>query len=191
MCCAGDRALNNRRVALVRCRLQAPNRRRCAHQIAGVMRARAKLVPQPRRPLYDARHYYPPRTYVGDSAALRAAERKAVEARDAWVRGLGDAWKQPSGQMQQPPDNSNPDGDEDDDGEPLSPRDQYIQNLQGAYRTPVGNPYASGAIDLYTASHVGAQDRVSRRVTRLRPSSRGPSGQGQRSAVSGQAFWPS
>ena len=96
-----------------------------------------------RRPaLTDARHYYPPRTYVGDSAALRDAERKATEARDAWIRGLQDAWKTPTGAMQTPPDNSDPDGDEDDDD--LSPRDAYIQRLQGAYRTPIGNGYGNG-----------------------------------------------
>jgi hypothetical protein len=97
-----------------------------------------------RRPFTAARPYYPPRTYVGDSAALRDAERKATEARDAWIRGLQDAWKTPS----VPPTNgvpADPDGDEDDDD--LSPRDAYIQRLQGAYRTPIGNGNGADAIE--------------------------------------------
>jgi hypothetical protein len=98
----------------------------------------------PRRALYDARHYYPPRTYVGDSAALRDAERKAVEARDAWVRGLGDAWRTP-GAMQSPPDNGDPDGDEDD-GETLSPRDEYIRRTSNMWRTPMASPYGNGSV---------------------------------------------
>ena len=52
-------------------------------------------------------------------------------------QGFAGGMEQPSGQMQPPPD------DEDDDD--LSPRDQYIQRLQTAYRTPIGQASPSGA----------------------------------------------
>ena len=51
---------------------------------------------------------------LATAPALRDAERKATEARDAWIRGLQDAWKHAVGQMQPPPDNGDPNGDEDD-----------------------------------------------------------------------------
>ena len=88
-------------------------------------------MPPKRRQLYDASHHRPHFADLTD-ARLQDGLRKAAEARDAWVRGLQDAWKTPSGQMQPPPDNS------DDDDDDLSPRDRYIENLQGAYRRPIG-----------------------------------------------------
>ena len=96
-------------------------------------------MPPKRRQLYDASHHRPHFADLTD-ASLQDGLRKAHEARDAWVRGLQDAWKTPSGQMQQPPDN-----DHDDDDGDLSPRDRYIQNLQTAYRTPIGQASPSGA----------------------------------------------
>ena len=42
------------------------------------------------------------------------AEPRPPMRRATQVRGLQDAWKNPTGQMQQPPDNGDPDGDEDD-----------------------------------------------------------------------------
>lgn len=93
-------------------------------------------APPQRRQLYDASHHRPHFADLTD-ASLQDGLHKAAEARDAWVRGLQEAWKQPSGQMQPPPD------DEDDDD--LSPRDRYIQNLQTAYRTPIGQASPSGA----------------------------------------------
>jgi hypothetical protein len=89
--------------------------------------------PRSRAALYDASHHRPHFADLTD-ASLQDGLRKAAEARDAWVRGLQDAWRTPSGQMQPPPNND----DDDDDGD-LSPRDRYIQNLQTAYRTPIGN----------------------------------------------------
>jgi hypothetical protein len=69
--------------------------------------------------LYDASHHRP-RSAVIDAADphVREAERAYAE-RNAFLQ---DAWKTPSGQMQQPPDND----DDDDDGD-LSPRDRYIR----------------------------------------------------------------
>ena len=99
------------------------------------------MPPRPRAALYDASHHRPHFADLTD-ARLQDGLRKAAEARDAWVRGLQDAWKTPSGQMQQPPDND--DDDDDDDGD-LSPRDRYIQNLQTAYWMPIGQASPSGA----------------------------------------------
>jgi hypothetical protein len=102
-------------------------------------------APPQRRQLYDASHHRPHFADLTD-ASLEDGLRKAAEARDAWIRGLQDAWKTPSGQMQQPPGprTSGSNDDDDDDGD-LSPRDRYIQNLQTAYRTPIGQAGPSGA----------------------------------------------
>ena len=95
------------------------------------------------RTVFDARNHRPHFAVIRDDAAHRRAV-DAYEDRNKWLQ---DAWKNPRaqtrGQMQQSPDNGDPDGD-DDDGD-LSPRDAYIQRLQGAYRTPVGNGYGNGA----------------------------------------------
>ena len=95
--------------------------------------------PAPRAALYDANHHRP-RAAVVDAADphVRDAER-AYYDRSKWLQ---DAWKTPSGQMQPPPD----DDDDDDDGD-LSPRDRYIQNLQTAYRTPIGNGNGADAVE--------------------------------------------
>jgi hypothetical protein len=95
-----------------------------------------------RRPLYDASAHRPHFAVVDASDPhVRAAERAYYE-RSAWLQ---DAWKTPTGQMQQPPDNGNGNGNgDDDDGEDLSPRDEYINRVSNAWRTPVGNVYGNG-----------------------------------------------
>jgi hypothetical protein len=94
-----------------------------------------------RRPVFDARNHQPHFAVVRDDAAHRRAV-DAYEDRNKWLQ---DAWKSPSGQMQQAPDNGSNGDDEDDDD--LSPRDAYIQRLQGAYRTPIGNGNGADAIE--------------------------------------------
>jgi hypothetical protein len=97
--------------------------------------------------LFDANAHRPHYAVV-DASDPRV--RAAAEARDAWIRDLQDAWKSgpvtsltPSAappvsaaSWADPPDNGDPDGDDDD----LSPRDEYIKNLQTAYKWPPPPP---------------------------------------------------
>ena len=95
-------------------------------------------MPPKRRQLYDASHHRPHFAVVDQADPhVRDAERAYYE-RNKWLQ---DAWKTPSGQMQQSPDNGSGD---DDDGD-LSPRDRYVRNLQTAYRMPIGQASPSGA----------------------------------------------
>jgi hypothetical protein len=92
-----------------------------------------------RRPaLYDASAHRPHFAVVDASDPHVKAAERAYHDRSKWLQ---DAWRNPSGQMQQPPDNSDPDGDEDD-GETLSPRDEYIRRTSNMWRTPMASPYA-------------------------------------------------
>ena len=101
-----------------------------------------------RRQLFDANAHRPHFAVVRDDAAHRRAV-DAYEDRNKWLQ---DAWKNPSGQMQQAPDNSDPDGDEDD-GETLSPRDEYIRRTSNMWREPIGNGY-SGEADAVQAAFI-------------------------------------
>jgi hypothetical protein len=85
-------------------------------------------APPYRRALHDARLYYPPRTYVGDSAELRDAERKAAAAYYERSRQLKDAWRSPD----------NPPTPEPEEGE--SERDAYIRRVSNGWKT--SGPYA-------------------------------------------------
>jgi hypothetical protein len=102
--------------------------------------------PRSRAALYDASHHRPRFADVTDEAA----NQRAVESYEAHERWLSDAWRTPSGQMQQPPVNGNGDGDDEDDNDPdavaEAARQAYIDRVSNAWRTPVGKAAASRAI---------------------------------------------
>jgi hypothetical protein len=85
-----------------------------------------------RTAVFDALNHQPHYADLTD-ARLQDGLRKAAEARDAWIRGLQDAWRTPSGQMAQPPDNG---ADQPDD----DPRAAYIRRVSNAWRTPPDLP---------------------------------------------------
>jgi hypothetical protein len=107
-----------------------------------------------RRALYDANAHRPHYAVV-DASDPRV--RAAAEARDAWIRGLQDAYRTPVGQpasavavaKPQSPDNGNGDDDDDDDGDDdpeglaARARDEYIARISNAYKT--SGPYAWAA----------------------------------------------
>jgi hypothetical protein len=81
---------------------------------------------------------------------MRDARQRADDARQAYITRISDAWKtQPLGTGGEPITTA-----PEDDDEALSPRDQYIARLSGAYRTPIGQDGDGGA-----AADVEAQQR--------------------------------
>ena len=102
-------------------------------------------APPSRRALFDARNHQPHFAVV-DAAdpQVRAAER-AYYDRSKWLQ---DAWRNPSGAMQTPPDNGNgngsdPDDDDDPDAVAEASRQAYIDHISNQWR--VTGPYAFGA----------------------------------------------
>jgi hypothetical protein len=90
----------------------------------GVVRTSIMLMdglPNPRLMLNDASMHRPHQVRVVDSAERRMVE-DAYQARNNFLR---DAWRSPNNPP--PPD---------DDGQ--SPRDQYIERITSAWRTPTG-----------------------------------------------------
>ena len=74
-------------------------------------------APGPRRPLFDARHHQPHFADLTD-ARLQDGLKQAAEARDAWIGGLQDAWKTPTGGAGGAPVTTAPGADEPDEMTP-------------------------------------------------------------------------